>query len=146
MIRTTLASMALVAGLLTPAASAAAVDQSAQPAAQVTPADAAPFIGDWTMDLQGPNGPGTFDLTVKAEKEKVVADISVATMPAQAITDVTKADQSLVLSYTFNYEGNPVDAVVKLTPAPEGKTKAEIAFAQGAYIMTGTAAKKEKAK
>jgi hypothetical protein len=146
MIRTTFVSMALVAGLLTPTAAAAAVGQAAQPAAQVTPADAAPFIGDWTLDMQGPNGPATFDLTVKVEKEKVVGEISVATMPAQAIADVTKADQSLVLSYSFNYEGNPVDAVVKLTPAPEGKTKSEIAFAGGAYVMTGTAARKEKGK
>ena len=59
------------------------------------------------MDLQGPNGPGTFNLTVKVEKEKVAGDITWRTMATQAITDVTKADQSLVLSYTFNYEGNP---------------------------------------
>ena len=147
MIRTTLVSTALIAGLLTPSAVAAAPAVSAvQPAAQVTAADAAPFIGEWTLDLQGPNGPGTFDLTVKVEKEKVVAEITAATMPVQPIADVTKADQSLVLSYSFNYEGNPVDAVVRLTPAPEGKTKAEISFAQGAYIMSGTATRKEKAK
>ena len=147
MIRTTLVSTALVAGLLTPPAVAAAPPVSAaQSAAQVTAADAAPFIGEWTLDLQGPNGPGTFDLTIKVEKEKVVADIAAATMPVQPITDVTKVDQGLVLSYLFNYEGNAIDAVVRLTPAPEGKTKAEISFAQGAYIMSGTAAKKEKGK
>ena len=54
------------------------------------------------------------------------------------------ADKSLMLAYSFTWEGNPVEAVVSLTPAPEGKTTAQIDFAGGAYIMTGTATKKEK--
>jgi hypothetical protein len=147
MIRTVFAGTLLIAGLITPphvaAAPAAGV---AQAGAQVTAADAAPFIGDWTLDLQGQNGPGAFDLAVKVEKEKVVGEITGATMGTQPIADVTKAGQSLVLRYTFNYEGNAVDAAVKLTPAPEGKTTAEIDFAGGAYIMSGTATRKEKAK
>jgi hypothetical protein len=94
--------------------------------------------------LQGPDGPGTFDLTVKVEKEKVIGEITGRTMPTQPITDVTRADKSLVLSYSFNYEGNPVERVVRLTPAPEGKMNAQISFASGAYIMAGPATKKEK--
>jgi hypothetical protein len=147
MIRTVVAGAALVAGLLTPSYVAAVPAASAaQAAAPMTAADAAPFIGDWTLDLQGQNGPGAFDLTVKVEKEKVVGEIAAATLPTQQIQDVTKAGESLVLSYSFNYEGNAVDAVVRLTPAPEGKTNAEISFAGGAYIMSGTATKKDKAK
>jgi hypothetical protein len=147
MIRTVIAGSALIAGLLTSSVVAAGQAASAaQPAATVTPADAAPFIGDWILNLQGPNGPGTFGLTVKVEKEKVVAEITGETTAMQPITDVTKADKSLVLSYSFNYEGNAVDAVVQLTPAAEGKMNAQITFAGGAYIMTGNATKKEKAK
>ena len=147
MIRTAVVSTALIAGLLTSSGVAAAPAASAaQSAAQATAADAAPFIGEWTLDLQGPNGPAAFDLTVKVEKEKVVGEITGGTLATQPITDVTKADQSLVLSYSFNYEGNAVDAVVRLTPAPEGKTNASIDFAGGAYVMTGTATKKEKVK
>jgi hypothetical protein len=145
--RTVIAGTVLVAGLLTPSHVAAGPAASAaQSAAQATAADAAPFIGDWTLDLQGQNGPGAFDLTVKVEKEKVVGEITGATMATQPIADVTKAGQSLVLSYTFNYEGNAVDAAVKLTPAPDGKTNAQIDFAGGAYVMSGTATKKEKVK
>jgi hypothetical protein len=147
MIRTLIAGTALIAGLLIPSHRAAdPAASAAQSAAQVTAADAAPFIGDWTLDLQGQNGPGAFDLTVKVEKEKVVGEITGAAMATQPIADVTKAGQSLVLSYSFNYEGNAVDAVVRLTPAPEGKTNAQIDFAGGAYIMSGTAIKKDKAK
>ena len=142
MIRTLIAGTAVIAGLVIPGPAA----HAAQSTAPVTAADAAPFIGEWTLDLQGPNGPGTFDLTVKLEKEKVTGEIASGTMPTQPIADVSKAEQSLLLSYSFTWENNPVDAVVKLTPAPEGKMNAQIAFASGAYIMTGTAAKKEKAK
>ena len=145
MIRTAIASTVLIAGLLSPSGVTAAPPTVAtQSAAQVTAADAAPFLGDWTLSLEGPNGPAAMDLTVKVEKEKVVGEITGGTMAAQPIADITKADQSLVLSYSFNYEGNPVSAVVRLTPAPEGKTNAQIDFAGGAYIMTGTAVKKTK--
>jgi hypothetical protein len=135
MIRTVIAGMALMAGLITP-----------QVVPQVTASDAAPFIGDWSLALQGPNGPGTFDLTIKVEKEKVVGEIKNPELPAQAITDITKVEKSLVLRYSFDYQGNPVDAAVSLTPAEGGKTNAEIDFAGGAYVMSGTATKKEKAK
>jgi hypothetical protein len=147
MIRTFIAGTALIAGLVVPYdVVAGPVATAAQSAAPVTAADAAPFIGEWTLDLQGPNGPGSFELTVKMEKEKVTGEITGGTLATQPIADVSKADQSLLLSYSFTWENNPVDAVVKMTPAPEGKMNAQIAFASGAYIMTGTAAKKEKAK
>ena len=79
------------------------------------------------------------------EKEKVVGEITGETTPMQPITDVTKADKSLVLSYSFNYEGNAVDAVVRLTPAAEGKMNAQISFASGAYIMSGNPTPKRTA-
>src|SRR5687767_178122 len=143
MSRTLLAGIALIAGLV-PAGIAAQTPGAAPPATNVSPVDAAPFIGEWTLNLQGPNGPGVFGLVVKVEKEKVVADISVETMPTQSISDVTKPEKSLVLRYSFDYQGSPVPAVVSLTPTDEGKVNAQIDFAGGAYLMTGTATKKEK--
>jgi hypothetical protein len=137
MIRTALACTALVASVLLPSHAAA------QPA-QATATDAAPFMGDWTLTLEGPNGPGSFDLAVKVDKEKVVGEIANPAMPAQAITDIVKTEKSLVLRYTFTWEGNPVDAVISLTPVADGKVNAKIDFAGGAYTMAGSAAKKEK--
>jgi hypothetical protein len=136
MIRSALIHAVLVAGLLAPV----------QSGGQVTATDAAAFLGDWTLTLQGPNGPGTFDLTVKVEKEKVVGEITNPQLPTQPITSIAKADKTLVLRYTFMWEGNPVDAAVSLTPADDGKVAAQIDFAGGAYTMTGTATKKEKTK
>jgi hypothetical protein len=138
----------LVAGLLLSATDAARLHGAAAPAqeAQVSAAEAAPFIGEWTLDLQGPNGPGTFALTVTSDKDKVAAEIASAQMPKQSMTSISLADQNLVLKYSFTWEGTPVDAVVTLMPDKDGKTGAQIDFAGGAYTMTGTASRKEKTK
>jgi len=147
MIRTAVVSSVLIAGLFAlPATSVAAPPDAAQTAGQITAADAAPFVGNWTLTLEGPNGPATFDLSIKVEQDKVVGEIKSAELPAQAITDITKVDKSLNLRYSFDYQGNQVPTVVSLVPAEEGKTKAQIDFAGGAYVMSGTAAKKDAAK
>ena len=142
--RTLLATMILAAS--TTLAPATPVAAQAQTAAAVTPAQLAPFVGEWTLDMQGPNGPGAFTLTVKTDNDKPAADIASDQMPKQAISDFSMSDKSLVLGYSFNYEGNPVSAVVYLTPDEKGPTKAQIDFAGGAYVMNGTAKKKEAPK
>ena len=150
MTRTAILSSVLAAGLITGSqmvmAARAPVVVGQEAASSVSVADAAPFLGEWTLTMQGPNGPGTFDLAVKAEGDKVVGEISNEMMPAQAISKISKVDKSLVLAYAFPWEGNSVDAVVTLTPGEEAKMTAQIDFAGGAYVMSGTAAKKEKAK
>jgi hypothetical protein len=149
MIRSTLFSGA-VAMMLLGAAPAFAGDQAAAAAQsgphQATPAEAGPFVGQWTLAMQGPNGPATFDLAVKVENEKVVGEIASEQMAKQAISDVTAGKESLVLSYSFDYQGNAVDAVVSLGPAKDGKVPAEISFAGGAYVMSGSATKKDAPK
>jgi hypothetical protein len=110
---------------------------------QATPGEAARFVGDWTLALQGPNGPGTFALAVKVENEKVVGEITAEQLPKQAITDISMDKDRLVLSYTFTYQGNPVDAVVSLAPQKDDTVAARIDFAGGAYTMTGPATKKD---
>ena len=117
-----------------------------QQGTEVTPADAAPFVGDWTLTLQGPNGPGSFDLSVTVEKDKVVGAIANESVPRQPIRSMSKDDKTLVLSYSFTWDGNPVETVVSMTPAADGKMEAKIDFANGAYVMIGTAAKKVKTK
>jgi hypothetical protein len=115
---------------------------SAAPAA-ATPESASPFVGDWTLNMEGPNGPGTFALSVKAEGGKVTGEISSDQMALQPITDISTSGTKLLLNYSFDYQGNPVSAVVTLTPSPD-KVAAQIDFAGGAYIMAGTATKKAK--
>ena len=142
MIPMAMVSPVLIATLIAQAGVAAGTSAGA-PQSQVTAEEAAPFIGEWILKLEGPNGPGTFELTIKVEKEKVAGEIATETMATQKISEVSKADTSLVLGYSFEYEGSPVSAVVSLTPAADGKMNAQISFADGAYVMSGTATKKE---
>lgn len=98
MSRVAVVSTLLIAGLMTGAvivAPAAVSAQSTPANVPATAAEAAPFLGDWTLTMQGPDRAASFDLTVKVEGEKVVGEID---------------------------------------------------FANGAYLMTGTAAKKAAAK
>ena len=150
MSRTIAPAVVLVAALLAlpgvPSVARAEGFATHQATAPLTAADVAPFLGDWALALEGPNGPGAFTLSVKIDKEKPSAELISEVMGTQPITDIAKADKSLALSYSFTWEGNAVNAVIKLTPAADGKTSAQIDFAGGAYVMTGTATKKEAVK
>jgi hypothetical protein len=145
--RVVLASL-LTAGLSAAAVLSTPVSASAQaPAAPIpaTAAEAAPFLGDWTLKLQGPDREASFDLTVKVETDKVVGEISAAEMPKQFVPESWMAEKALKMRYNFDYQGNQIDAVITLTPAAD-KVGAQIDFAGGAYQMTGTAEKKAAAK
>ena len=147
MIRTAIAATILAAGLLTFFVAPAHAGRASMAAgAQASAADAAPFVGEWTLNLQGPNGPAVFDLVIKAEADKVVGDIKSEQMPPTPITDISKTDKGLVLKFSFDYQGNQVAAVVTMTPGTDGTTSAQIDFADGAYVVTGAAVKKEKEK
>ena len=146
--RVMVAGAVLAAGLLASstleAAPAATVVQAAQVPA--TPAEAAPFLGDWTLALKGPDREATFDLTVKTENDKVVGEISAPEQQKEFIPESSMAAKTLKMRYSFNYQGNPIDAVVSLTPGADGAIAAQIDFAGGAYVMSGTATKKAAAK
>jgi len=144
MIRTAVARLAAAAILIVSVLGFAA--RSVQASAEVTAAQAAPFLGDWSIALQGQQGPANFDLVVETDKDKVVARISGTQTPQQAIPSITLAEKTLVLRYAFDYQGMSIETVLSLTPAADGKVSAEMDFAGGAYVATGTATKKDKGK
>jgi hypothetical protein len=140
-------AFAWLIGVLTSAGITPLAVASAQsPPANVpaTAAEAAPFLGDWTLTLQGPDRAASFDLTIKVEGEKVVGEISAAELPKQFVPEAWMAEKTLRMRYSFDYQGNPIDGVISLTPAAD-KVDAQIDFANGAYLMNGTAAKKAAA-
>jgi hypothetical protein len=71
-----------------------------------------------------------------------VGEISSDQMAKTAITDVSKNDTTLVLRFTFDYQGNGVNAVVTLKPTGD-KVASAIDFADGAYVVSGNATKKK---
>jgi hypothetical protein len=118
---------------------------AAQQAAALTRADAAPFLGDWLVNTKGDYGENRFAVSVKADGEKVMLEISSDTMPATTITDLAKRNASLVATYSITYEGNPVPVVLTLTPAGEG-LDAAFDYAGGAYVEYGKGTKKTSAR
>jgi hypothetical protein len=136
MVRTIVLSCLLVIGLI----STAMTGFSQTPVA-ATPEAAASFIGDWTLSAEGSQGPAQFALTIKVDAGKVVGSVVMGggSLP---ITDISMRGKTLVLQYNFDYQGSPIDAVISLTPSGD-KYTAEIAFAGGAYSMSGTAEKKK---
>jgi hypothetical protein len=119
------------------------VAASAAAPAAVTPADAAPFMGDWTLTMESPMGPSAMAMAIKNDAGKVVASLSSEMMPLTNISNITKTGSSLLLSYSFDYEGNAVPVVVTLTPKAD-KLDAHLSFAAGAFEMSGTGAKAAK--
>lgn len=120
-----------------PAAPAPAADPTA-----ATPQNAAAFLGDWTLSAQGPNGPAAFDLSIKTDAGKVAAEIASEAQGKQPIATISKTATGLVLKYGFDYQGMAIPAVVTLTPAGD-KVGVQIDFADGAYVLEGTATKKK---
>lgn len=124
-----------------PVAAASSATSPAEPGA-LRSADAKALLGDWTITAQGQQGPTTMALTLKADGDKTVGQISSEVMAPTTITDITKAGDSVFLRYSFDYQGNTVPTVVTLTPSGETLT-VSFDFADGAYTMTGTASRKK---
>ncbi len=130
-----------ICAIALPAAQTAAPGANAAPVA-ATASDAAPFVGDWSVAMVSQMGPTTFSLSVSTAGGKVQAKVSSDTQPETIVTDIEKAGPSLVLSYSFDYQGNQVPTVITLTPDAGGKIKADFDFANGAFQMSGTGEKK----
>ena len=53
----------------------------------------------------------------------MVGEVSSDQLPKLPVTSISMADKNLVLGYSFNWEGNAVEAVITLTPAPKGRPR-----------------------
>lgn len=106
-------------------------------------ADAAAFLGVWALGLETPQGALTMNLTLKDDGGKVAGSISAEPiMPEpQAITDIAKDGGNLVLRYTLDVQGQSIPAKISLVPDGE-KWKVTFDFADGQFVMDGTATKK----
>ncbi len=111
-------------------------------AAQVKPEDAAKFIGAWAIGMDSPQGAMTMNLTVKNDAGKVAGSMTSDMSPdPQAITDVARAGEALVLKYSMDFQGQAIP--VKMTLTPDGdKLKVEFDIADGQFSMPGTGTKK----
>ena len=106
-------------------------------------ADLGIFAGEWTLTLDSPQGAFEQNVVFKDEGGKAIAEMTSAIQPdAQKVTDLTKAGSDVVLRFAGNYEGNPFDATVTLTPDGTDKCKVTFDVNGGQFTMSGTGIKK----
>lgn len=111
--------------------------------AQLAPTAAGAFMGGWNLSLDSPQGPFEQALVLKDEGGKVVGEISNQMQPdVQKVTDVTMKGTDLVLKFAGNFQGNPFDAVITMTPDGSDKCKVVFDVNAGMFTMNGTGTKK----
>ena len=112
-------------------------------AAQLTPADAGAFMGSWSLMLDSPQGAFEQTMVLKDEGGKAVAEISNQMQPeVQKVTDVTMKGTDLILKFAGNFQGNPFDAMITMTPDGTDKAKVTFDVNGGQFTMSGTGIKK----
>ncbi len=123
--------------------SVVAAAQAVAAAPGLTAADAGAFIGTWSLMMDSPQGAFEQNLVLKEDGGKVVGEISNQMQPeAQKVTDITKDKDNLVLKFAGNFQGNPFDAAITMTPDGTDKVKVTFDVNGGQFTMNGTGTKK----
>ena len=111
----------------------------------LAPSDAGDFMGVWTLSLDSPQGPFEQALTLKDEGGKVIGEMTNQMQPeVQKVTDISKEKGDLVLKFAGNFQGNPFDAVITITPDGADKAKVLFDINGGQFSMSGTGARTKK--
>lgn len=109
----------------------------------LTVADLGIFAGEWTLTLDSPQGAFEQSVVFKDEEGKAVAEMTSAIQPeAQKVTDISRSGNDVVLKFAGNFQGNPFDAAVTLTPDGTDKCKVTFDVNGGQFTMNGTGTKK----
>ena len=109
----------------------------------LTVAELGMFTGTWTLSLDSPQGTFEQEVVFKDEGGKAIAEMTSQIQPeAQKVTDITKSGSDIVLKFAGNFQGNPFDAAVTLTPDGTDKCKVTFDVNGGQFTMSGTGTKK----
>ena len=128
-------AMAVAALVVSPVIAAA---QSA-----VATADAAAFVGSWTLSLESPQGAFEQTIDIKDASGKLAATLTSPVAPGPTeITDISKTGNDLVLKFAGDFQGQAFTAAITLTPEGDSKAKAKMDIMDGMFVMEGSAVKK----
>ena len=113
----------------------------AQAPAPLMTADAGKFMGAWLLTLDSPQGPFAMTMTLTDSDGKVACELTSDVMPAQKVSDVSKAGNDLVLKYQGDFQGQAFAAKITLTPVDD-KLGVMFDVMDGQFTMSGVGAKK----
>src|SRR4051812_44405583 len=115
--------------------------QRAKPAAALATADAAKFMGTWVLTLDSPQGPFAMTMALTDAEGKVACELTSDMMPAQKVSDISKAGNDLVLKYQGDFQGQAFAAKITLTPVDD-KLGVNFDVMDGQFMMSGIGTKK----
>ena len=116
------------------------LDAAQATGATVSPARAAPFVGEWSAPVTSPMGPATYIVSVRIENGNVVATVNSGMGPPAKVADISLVGQNLFLKYVNELPGMSIPGLVALTP--QGPTMLlTISMMDGQFEMVGTATK-----
>jgi len=113
----------------------------AQAPAPLPTSEAAKFMGAWLITLDSPQGPFAMTLTVSENAGNTAAELTSDIMPAQKVTDISKAGNDLILKYQGDFQGTAFSAKITLTPTDD-KLGVNFDVMDGQFLMTGVGTKK----
>ena len=107
--------------------------------AQISADDAAPFLGDWTLKFESPQGPIQTKLKVTSDGGKVTGELN-GDLGIAKSTESSKVEKALKLQFTLELAGMTLPGSITLTP-DAGKFKATFDVMNGAFTVDGDATK-----
>jgi hypothetical protein len=108
-------------------------------ASQLDVAEAQAFLGSWTLAFQSEMGPFEMGLNIRDVQGKVAAQVT-SELGNLDITTISRAEDSLVLSYTMEAQGQSFPVSMTLKPNGE-QLQASMDFAGGTFMVSGTGTK-----
>jgi hypothetical protein len=105
---------------------------------QLDTSQARAFLGNWTISMQTDMGPFSFGLAIADQGGKVAATMNSPELGgSQNITTISRSDQSLVLEFMANAQGQQFPVSVSLEPNGE-QLSVYFDVASGMFTATGT--------
>ena len=109
-------------------------------ASMLDASEASAFMGTWVITMETPRGTNEQNVTIRDEGGKVAARVEGGRGGAIDITDISKDEDSLVLTFERNFQGNAIDIVMTLTLDGD-MINATQDIAGGQFTMSGSGKK-----
>ncbi|MDH3205812.1 MAG: hypothetical protein OEO79_04330 [Gemmatimonadota bacterium] len=104
-------------------------------------AQAQEFMGQWLVTFETPDGPFLVELDVADEGGKVAVS-AITLLGTQRVTDVTRSDDKLVLSWEADAQGQLIPLLVEITSDGD-ELAVSLELGMGDVTMTGVGTRME---